>query len=110
MFASFTWIMDNVILILAHCMFKHENSKNEIESMQMQLHAMEETLDTVLEIANVVENCEGLEKQIRIKDLKIENNLQKAIEVLETKITKFIESNAIEKDKEDTHTDNIDYE
>ena len=45
-------------------------------------------------------------KQIREKDIEIEN-LQKTIEVLETKITKFIESNAIEKDKEDTQTNNL---
>ena len=43
-----------------------------------------------------------MEKQIREKDLQIDN-LQKTIEVLETKITKFIDNNTIEKNKEDTH-------
>ena len=47
-----------------------------------------------------------MEKQIREKDLQIDN-LQKTIEVLETKITKFIENNTIEKNKEDTHTNNL---
>ena len=67
---------------------------------------MEEKLEKVLEITNFVEKFESLEKQIREKDLQIEN-LQKTIEVLETKITECIEKNPIEKDKEDTHTNNL---
>ena len=42
----------------------------------------------------------SLEKQIREKDIQIEN-LQKTIDVLETKITKFLENNDVEKNKED---------
>ena len=90
-------------------MFKHVNSESEIEELQIKLNAMEERLEKVLEITNFVEKFESLENQIREKDLQIEN-LQKTIEVLETKITECIEINPIEKDKEDTHTDNIDYE
>ena len=64
---------------------------------------MEEKLDKVLEITNFVDKFDSLEKQIRESDLQIEN-LQKTIEVLETKITKCIEKNVIKKNMEDNHT------
>ena len=69
----------------------------------MKLNVMEEKLDKVLEITNFVDKFESLEKKIREKDLQIEN-LQKTIEVIETKITTFLENNVFEKSKEENHT------
>ena len=67
---------------------------------------MEEKLNQVLEISNPVDKFNSLEKQIREKDIQIEN-LQKTIDVLETKITKFLENNDIEKNKKDNQNDNF---